>query len=199
MKTYIVTGLPRSGTSMTMMILDKGGIPAVYDERIHKDINPYGSFETGNIGDITQHVGKCVKCLAPQLLFDLPIGDYKVIMPRRDPEQIVFSRVEAFKQKAIGNIEKQKELVDRQVRFIKFVVEHRPDMESLEIPFPDYYLTPEKVVDDIATFVETTFDKVEAVKAIDITLYKVRTLAEVTAMVAANKNVTITPTKPPVV
>ena len=119
----IVTGQPRSGTSMTMMLLDKGGIPAEYSPNLNSNINPYGSFETTNFqGVIDKCNGKCIKCMTPQILFDVPEGDYKVIMPVRDPEQIIFSRIEAFKMKKMPpNLDRQIGQIERHYRFIRFI------------------------------------------------------------------------------
>lgn len=179
----IVTGNPRSGTSMTMNILNDGGITAIQDPKIHSDLNPNGSFETNvSTVDFTKADGKSIKVLGAQQLFNLPVGDYKIILPVRDPQQVVLSRIEAFKQKVIPpqiSIDKQAEQVSKAYNFIRFVAEHRPDMTLLEVPFDEYYSKPAETVKKISDFVAVPFDKVEAVKAIDTTLYTVRTREDV--------------------
>lgn len=172
--TTIVTGIPRSGTSLTMKILNDGGIPAIYDPKIHADINPYGSFEARiDTIDFTKTDGKCVKVLGAQQIFNLPKGQYKVIMPVRDPEQIILSRKEAFKQKNLPpNMEKQKTMLEIQYEFTRFVVKNM-GMELLEIPYDDYFNKSEEVVDKISAFVGG-LDKDKALKAIDKNYYKIR-------------------------
>jgi hypothetical protein len=161
-----------------MMILDRGGIPAEHNPEINKKINPFGSFETGNFENIPED--KCIKCLTPMQLFDLPVGEYKVIMPVRNPEQIYLSRVEAFQKpnlamnKANPNVEMQKKMIEKHYRFLRFIVENRPDMELLEVPYDDYFLKTEDTIDKIAEFVGVPFDQEEATKAIDHTYYKIR-------------------------
>ena len=179
----IVTGQPRSGTSMTMMLLDKGGIPAEHSPNLNSNINPYGSFETTNFqGVIDKCNGKCIKCMTPQILFDVPEGDYKVIMPVRDPEQIIFSRIEAFKMKKMPpNLDRQIGQIERHYRFIRFIISHRPDMQLLEIPYDDYFQKTDKVIGDISTFIGSKFDPVEGKKAIDPEYYEVRTKESVIA------------------
>ena len=179
----IVTGQPRSGTSMTMMVLDKGGIPAEHSPNLNSNINPYGSFETTNFqGVIDKCNGKCIKCMTPQILFDVPEGDYKVIMPVRDPEQIIFSRIEAFKMKKMPpNLDRQIGQIERHYRFIRFIISHRPDMQLLEIPYDDYFQKTAKVCDDIASFVEVPFVTSMAATAIDPQYYEVRTKESVIA------------------
>lgn len=172
----IVTGQARTGTSLTMMVLDRGGIPALYDPDINKNLNPFGSFESRSlITSAAQLEGKCYKCLAPQNLFDLPKGNYKVIMPVRDPEQIMLSRFEVFKGKELPkNIPAQKAAIDKQYRFMRFIVNHRKDMELLEVNYDDYFSKPDETIDAIANFVGVTFDKVKAKEAIAPEIYKKR-------------------------
>jgi hypothetical protein len=177
----IVSGVPRSGTSMTMMMLDRGGIVADQDPAIHADLNPYGSFETNRLGyDLTKFAGKSVKCMVAPILFDTPVDDYKIIMPLRNAEQVILSRIKAFKMKVFPlNFDKQVEMVDRQYRFIKFVIKSRPDMKLLEIPYDDYFSKTRKVVNDISSFLEVNFNTIGAEMSVDPRSYKVRTKEEV--------------------
>jgi len=176
MKT-IVTGQPRSGTSLTMMILDKGGVTAEHNPTINDKLNPYGSFETNKkVSDVAD--GKSVKCLNPHQLFDVPEGAYKVIMPVRNPEQIILSRWAAFKVKnPPKNIALQIENIEKQYRFLRFIANARPDMDLLEIPYDDYFAKTDETVANIAEFLAVdTFDEVAAKAAVDAELFKVREL-----------------------
>lgn len=177
----VVTGQPRTGTSLSMMILHKGGISAEYDPEVNKSLNPHGSFETRKELERPEDFdGKCIKCLTPQMLFDLPKAEYKVIMPIRDSEQIILSRLEVFKGKQFPqNLALQKKMIEKQFRFMRFIVRHRADMEMLEIEYDDYFLKTDETVDRIADFLGVPFDKVEAKKAVDTEQYKVRNLEQV--------------------
>jgi hypothetical protein len=176
----LVTGQPRTGTSLTMMILHNGGILAEHDTDINKKINPYGSFESRKrIIKKEQIEGKSYKCLTPLTLFDLPIAKYKVIMPIRDAEQIVYSRLEAFNSKMFPqNMELQKEMIEKHYRFIRFIVNARTDMELLEIPYDDYFTKTIETVDIIADFIGLPFDKAKAISAVDMKHYQKRTKEE---------------------
>jgi len=177
----IVTGQARTGTSLTMMILDRGGITAEHDPEINKAINPFGSFETRKeIVNPAEFDGKSIKCLTPQVLFDLPQADYKVVMPIRDPEQIILSRLEVFKGKQFPkNLDMQKKMIEKQYRFIKFIVEARKDMELLEVIYDDYFQKTDEAVAAIESFVGVQFNKEEAKKAVALEQYKVRDLNEI--------------------
>src|SRR5437867_9153942 len=83
----IVSGLPRSGTSLMMQMLDNGGVEVVTDHiRTADTDNPRGYYEYETVKTIKRDVswlpatrGKAFKMIS-QLLYDLPAGEnYRVI------------------------------------------------------------------------------------------------------------------------
>src|ERR1700724_3421657 len=87
----IVSGLPRSGTSLMMQMLDAGGLPVLSDgERKAEPDNPKGYLEWERIKQlpkdpslIAEAEGKVVKVIS-QLILSLPSGfDYRVILMQR--------------------------------------------------------------------------------------------------------------------
>ncbi len=96
----IVSGLPRSGTSMMMQMIDQGGIPALKDEiRIADEDNPKGYYEfepvkqTKKDPSWLERAGGRVVKMVYRLLYDLP-GEYsyRVIFMRRKLEEVVASQ-----------------------------------------------------------------------------------------------------------
>ncbi len=96
----VVSGLPRSGTSLMMQMLDHGGIPAMTDElRTADRDNPRGYFEFERVKQIKndcswlpQARGKAVKMVS-QLLYDLPASEaYRIIFMRRELDEILVSQ-----------------------------------------------------------------------------------------------------------
>ncbi len=96
----IVSGLPRSGTSLVMQMLQAGGFRILADEKRQPDVNnPRGFFEFEPVkrGKGFDHWmprarGKAVKIIAP-LLRALPRGEnYRIIFCRRPVHQIVVSQ-----------------------------------------------------------------------------------------------------------
>lgn len=90
----IVSGLPRSGTSMMMRMLAAGGLDLLVDEQRQPDShNPYGYFEFAPVRRIAidhawldQARGKAVKVVVP-LLMRLPArARCKVVLMHRDLE-----------------------------------------------------------------------------------------------------------------
>jgi hypothetical protein len=97
---YIVSGLPRSGTSMMMRMLAAGGLPVLADERREADSdNPRGYFELeavkGSAADaswVQQAPGKAVKVISYLLRSLPPALDYRVVFMRRALDQVVRSQ-----------------------------------------------------------------------------------------------------------
>ncbi len=97
----IVSGLPRSGTSMMMSMLEAGGVPVLADGiRTADEDNPKGYYEFERVkkikedkGWIPDAKGKVVKMIS-QLLLDLPesAAEYKVIFMRRNILEILASQ-----------------------------------------------------------------------------------------------------------
>src|ERR1035438_10685994 len=91
----IVSGLPRSGTSLMMQMLDAGGLPVLSDgERKADTDNQKGYLEWERIkqlpkdpGVIAEAEGKAVKVIS-QLMLSLPMEyEYRVIFMQRRSEE----------------------------------------------------------------------------------------------------------------
>lgn len=96
----VVSGLPRSGTSMMMQMLDKGGLPVFTDGiRGADDSNPKGYYEheavkalMRNKQFLNQAEGKAIKVVS-HLLMHLPARfHYKVIFMERDMNEVLQSQ-----------------------------------------------------------------------------------------------------------
>jgi hypothetical protein len=96
----VVSGLPRSGTSMMMRMLDAGGIPALTDNvRAADPSNPNGYYEYEPIKKTKEDpswlpaaIGMAVK-MVHVLLLDLPLSyAYHVVFMRRDIKEVVESQ-----------------------------------------------------------------------------------------------------------
>jgi predicted AlkP superfamily phosphohydrolase/phosphomutase/tetratricopeptide (TPR) repeat protein len=102
-KTFVlVSGLPRSGTSLMMQMLEAGGMPVMTDDKRGPDTdNPRGYHEWEAIKQIGKHPellddeainGKAIKCVS-MLLPRMPAKhDYKLIFMRRPIAEVVASQ-----------------------------------------------------------------------------------------------------------
>lgn len=96
----VVSGLPRSGTSLLMRMLEAGGIPPLVDglRRADPD-NPRGYYEfepvkrtRADASWVPQAVGRVVK-MVHVLLRDLPLSHpYRIVFMRRDLDEVVASQ-----------------------------------------------------------------------------------------------------------
>jgi hypothetical protein len=108
---YVVTGLPRSGTSMLMRMLNAGGMPVLRDESRSPDAhNPHGYFEYEAVRRIHEDAswlpaarGKAIKVVAP-LLRHLPSHyRYAAIFMRRPLSEIIISQARMLGRKSDGD------------------------------------------------------------------------------------------------
>jgi hypothetical protein len=96
----VVSGLPRSGTSLMMQMLSAGGsIVLTDDHRAPNEDNPRGYFEFEPVKNLIQDVswlplarGKCVKIIS-QLLVELPATEtYRIVIMQRDVNEVLASQ-----------------------------------------------------------------------------------------------------------
>ncbi|MDP4798293.1 MAG: sulfotransferase [Crocinitomicaceae bacterium] len=96
----IITGLPRSGTSLMMQIIAKTEIPVLTDGNREKDINnPEGYYELDAVKSIVidnsflnDAKGKAIKIVAPLPIYLDKKHTYRVIFMRREMDEILRSQ-----------------------------------------------------------------------------------------------------------
>ncbi|QDT67748.1 hypothetical protein MalM25_06520 [Planctomycetes bacterium MalM25] len=102
----VVSGLPRSGTSLVMQMLATGGVEPLTDGERAADIdNPRGYLELeavkrmkGGAEWIPDARGKVVKVIS-HLLGDLPAGeDYRVVFVERDLDEVLASQAKMIER-----------------------------------------------------------------------------------------------------
>jgi hypothetical protein len=97
----VVSGLPRSGTSMLMNMLDAGGIPPLTDNlRAADDDNPRGYYEfepvkklrEGDFSWLPNAQGKSVKIISALLAYLPPTETFQVLFMQRAIPEILASQ-----------------------------------------------------------------------------------------------------------
>jgi hypothetical protein len=106
----VVSGLPRSGTSMAMKMLDAGGLEVITDGlRTADESNPKGYFEleavkeldkNGDTAWLNQARGKAVKIISFLLTFLPEEHDYRVVFMQRDLHEVLASQNKMLVQRA---------------------------------------------------------------------------------------------------
>ena len=163
----IVSGLPRSGTSMMMQAIAAGGLAAFTDEKREADSdNPRGYYEHEKATQLARDAswipeakGKAVKIVA-QLLSFLPRGPqtqkYRVVFMDRDLREIVTSQRAMLDRlgKSGGKLEpaKMMKTLDAQVAQIERWMRQRPDVECLFVDYAKVLADPRTEMAKVAAF-----------------------------------------------
>jgi predicted AlkP superfamily phosphohydrolase/phosphomutase/tetratricopeptide (TPR) repeat protein len=178
----IVSGLPRSGTSMMMQMLVAGGIVPYTDERRQADEdNLRGYFEhematrlASNRQWIPEVRGKAVKIAAP-LLPRLPASDrYAIVTMRRDLHEVAASQREMLKRlgrpgaalsgdELIEALRKQMELVERWIS-------RRANARAIDIDYADAVADPAGTAQRVAAFLGRPLDLAAMAAAVEPSL-----------------------------
>ncbi len=182
----IVSGLPRSGTSMMMQMLDKGGIEALTDNiRTPDEDNPKGYYEFEPVKKtkddaswLTDAPGKVVK-MVHVLLMDLPDDkEYRVVMMRRHMDEIVKSQNIMLdrNQKGGGDMDPEiiKKVFTQQLDKVYQWVESHPNFQMLEVWYNEMLKEPGPIVEKIDAFVGGGLDRDAMGAVVDPTLYRNR-------------------------
>lgn len=176
----IVSGLPRSGTSLMMQMLDKGGMKTLTDnKRIADDSNPKGYLEYEKVMSIHKDnswlnlaKNKSVKVVAPLLKFINPEHRYKIIFMTRDLNEIVKSQ-----QKMIG---KDPTVIPvslynsylEQLNSIEIWKNTEPGVELIYVDYNEIIKNPDSLIDKVVSFVGTDLNQSKMSSCIDKSLYR---------------------------
>ena len=180
----IVSGLPRSGTSLMMQMLASGGIEPLTDQIRQADTdNPRGYFEFERVKKIKEDKtwfpsarGKAVKMIS-QLLYELPKTEsYKVIFMRRDMDEIIASQERMLQRRgnAIPDRAMIKEALNTHLEKLFSWLQNQEHLDFIQINFNQLVRTPEQLIQPLSHFLPCPLDVEEALKAIDPTLYRNR-------------------------
>lgn len=183
---YVVSGLPRSGTSLAMQMLAAGGIPAVTDGlRTSDDDNPRGYFEFERVKQlrtdkawIDDAAGKAVKVIH-LLLMELPDDrPYRVVFMQRDLREVVRSQstMLARSGRAGGGLppERLMAVYDQQLKAVDAWLAARPGFQVLRVPYAELVRDPGAWVPRVAAFVGRAVDQAAMHAAVDPSLHRNR-------------------------
>ena len=183
----IVSGLPRSGTSVMMQMLAAGGIEPLTDEVRKPDTdNPRGYFEFERAKRIktdqawlADAAGKVVK-MVHLLLLDLPMDRrYDVVFMRREAQEVVKSQgVMLARSGKTGAMLAPEQLIavyQQQIsRVLGFLAQHA-NVRVLEVSYNELVREPEGAAGKVAAFLGRPMDIAAMMGAVDPGLYRNRT------------------------
>jgi hypothetical protein len=183
----VVSGLPRSGTSMMIQMLKVGGIEPVTDNlRLADESNPKGYYEFERVkklkeGDtewVKSAAGKSVKVISA-LLDGLPPGyQYRVVFMQRNMDEILASQ----KQMLISRGEPVDRVSDEQLAeiFQKHLqktaawLADQPNMQVIYINYNDMLKDPSPSLKGVNQFLDGKLNLEEMAGVIDKNLYRQR-------------------------
>lgn len=181
----IVSGLPRSGTSLMMQMLVAGGLIALSDGERAADVdNPRGYLEWERIkqlpkdpGCIAEGEGKVVKVIS-RLLLSLPAGhDYRVIFMQRPLPEVLASQDQMLRHR--GNYKPADPGViavafEKHLREVYAWLDGKAYVKAMRIAYHDVLSKPKEIGQQIADFLGVPL-KVDAMaQQVDASLYRNR-------------------------
>lgn len=180
----IVSGLPRSGTSMMMRMIEAGGIPALTDQiRQPDEDNPNGYYEFEAVKKtkqdsawVEQAGGKVVK-LVHMLLPDLPKGrEYRVVMMQRDLDEVLASQAKMLARsgKPSAPADTLKRVYTQQLDNVRRWMTSTPGVRSIEVSYNRMLSSPETEAARVAEFLGIAPSVPKMIATVDPSLYRNR-------------------------
>jgi len=183
----IVSGLPRSGTSMMMKMLEAGGQPILTDNLREADTNnPKGYYEfervkelpNGDYGWIPEAGGKVVK-IVTGLIMNLPSdAKFKVIFMQRAMKEVLSSQ-----KKMLGRLgkeddkvedEKMKKIYQEHLKQVNAWIAKQPNIEVLYVNYNTMLGSPLESLQKVNDFLGGDMDVNVMAGVVDKELYRER-------------------------
>jgi hypothetical protein len=186
-KTIIlVSGLPRSGTSMVMNMLKAGGIEIVVDHvRQADEDNPKGYYEYEKVKHLQKDAswmptmsGKAIKVIS-FLLYHLPLTlHYQILFIQRPMEEILTSQ-----KKMLDRLECSPDIIsdevlaqkfERHLQKIRIWLKTQKNMECLYLDYHALLEEPLRGAKEIQEFLQQPLDLEKMAAVVDPALYRNR-------------------------
>jgi Sulfotransferase domain len=182
----VVSGLPRSGTSLMMQMLEAGGIPPFADfQRVADDDNPKGYYELEAIKQLKTQPqvlkdapGKVVKAIH-MLLADLPDDyQYNIVFMRRDIGEVMASQRKMLdrsgkKGAALPEAALMK-VFQGQLAKVDAWLKTRPNIQVLDVQHRSLIQDPAPAAQAINDFLGGELDTKAMAAVVDPSLYRNR-------------------------
>lgn len=187
----IVSGLPRSGTSLMMSMLEAGGMELLTDRiRTPDEDNPKGYYEFERVKQIEHDQewledarGRAVKMIAELLKHLPPQYLYKVIFMRRKMEEIL----ESQKQMLIRRGEPTDKVSDEEMgrmfagylETVKAWIAEQRNIDVIYVNYNDLLDDPTQHAEEVNQFLGGALNVQNMISAIDPSLYRQRRYSSV--------------------
>jgi hypothetical protein len=180
----VVSGLPRSGTSLMMQMLDQGGIEVVTDRiRTPDPDNPRGYYEFEPAKRLKHDAswlpstrGKAVKLVSP-LLYNLPGSEtYRIIFMERDLDETLLSQEKMLAR--LGRLavprEQMKRSYELHLERLRVWLDRQTTMELLTVCYQELVHNPHSEARRVNDFLAAQADVERMAQSVDPSLYRNR-------------------------
>ena len=181
----VVSGLPRSGTSMMMQMLHAGGLTCLTDELREADIsNPKGYFEFEKVkglrtdnswlpeakGKVIKIISHLLTCLSAEL-------DYKVVFMERDLGEVLASQRKMLENQGQGeenmSDERLRQIFAQQLHQVKQMLADR-QISTLFLGYKCVLEDPVEISTQLRAFLGNDLDQQAMRHVVDHNLYRQR-------------------------
>jgi hypothetical protein len=182
----IVSGLPRSGTSLMMQMLVAGGMSPLSDgERQADTDNPRGYLEWEQIkqlpndpGCIAEAEGKVVKVIS-RLLLSLPPGhEYRIIFMQRPLPEVLKSQDEMLRRRGTYKEGTNQAVIaaafEKHLREVDAWLAGNPSVRILRVAYHEVLRSADDVTCQLAEFLAIPLDTKKMAQQVDASLYRNR-------------------------
>lgn len=183
----IVSGLPRSGTSMMMKMLEAGGLEVLTDHiRTPNEDNPKGYYEfervkklpDGDVGWLPEAQGRVVKIISA-LLKHLPqTHTYKVLFMRRRMSEILASQQQMLVRRGEASDkvsdEEMTRLFEKHLQEVFAWMAQQPNLTYLDVDYNAMLADPRPQVAQVQAFLGLELDTQAMLAVVDPELYRQR-------------------------
>lgn len=181
----IVSGLPRSGTSMMMRMLEAGGMPLLTDgNRAADEDNPRGYYEFERVKKVREDTmwmaeaaGKAVKVIS-FLLDALPLEyGYRVVFMRRAMPEILASQRKMLERRGESDKSgdaRMGELLEKHLGHIVPWVERQPNIQILFVEHREALEHPRRTAARVSAFVGGGLDEDAMAASVERGLHRQR-------------------------
>jgi hypothetical protein len=185
----IVSGLPRSGTSLMMSMLAAGGLEVLTDHlRVPDDDNPVGYFELeevkqlikGDLSWLARSNGKAVKVISTLLPY-LPDGHhYRIIFMRRTMKEVLASQRKMLINRGENpdkiSDDQMAEIFEKDLQQSEHWINSQAHATRIDINYKQLIDHPRPLVAEINIFLGGGLDEDKMLGVIDPSLYRQRSL-----------------------
>ena len=183
----IISGLPRSGTSMMAKMLEAGGMEVLVDNiREANEDNPNGYYEfervkklpEGDTAWLAETHDNAVKVISALLKYLPNEYSYKILFMRRDVNEIIASQNKMLenRNKVPSKVEDEElaRMFNRHLIQIFDWLDQQPNIQYINVNYNQILHDPLPIINEIAQFLNVSLRVEEMAKIVTPSLYRQR-------------------------